>query len=237
MYVPDHFALTDDDIAATLANMGAGDLVTVHDDGPDATFLPFHYSPEPTSEAPLGSLLTHVARNNRQWSQPRVGPSLVIVHAGDHYVSPSDLPGHDDARAIVPTWDYITVQAYGTLVVHDDQDWLRAQVNEITYRHEAAIGASWRVDDSPAQYVNRMIRAIVGLELRIERWVGKAKMSQNKQPEDVEAEITALERAASAGRSVYADLADFKRRVSLPHSLARRQTLADLEGRRPSSLG
>ncbi len=237
MYVPAHFALSDADIASILATMGAGDLVTVHEDGPDATYLPFHYDPEPGEGAPHGSLLTHVARNNRQWIEPCVAPSLVIVHAGDHYVSPSDLPGHDDARPIVPTWDYITVQAYGTLVVHDDVEWLRAQVNEITDRHEAAIGASWRVDDSPAQYVNRMIRAIVGLELRIERWVGKAKMSQNKTPADVEAEIAALDRAAARGHTTLSDLADFKRRVSLPHSIARKQTLADLEGRRPSSLG
>lgn len=231
MYVPEHFALSDDEIVSILASMGAGDLVTVHEDGPDATFLPFHYDPEPAADAPHGRLLTHMARNNGQWSRPRVAPSLVIVHAGDHYVSPSDLPGHDDARAIVPTWDYITVQAFGTLVVHDDVTWLRSQLNAITDRHEAAIGATWRVDDPPAAYVNRMIRAIVGAELRIERWVGKAKMSQNKTPEDVAAEIAALERQ---GRS---DLAAYKRYISLPHAIARRELMAEVAKQRPESLG
>lgn len=239
MYVPEHFALSDDDVAGILATMGAGDLVTVHEDGPDATYLPFHFDPRPSEEAPKGRLLTHLARNNPQTKRECIGQSLVIVHAGDHYVSPSDLPGHDDARAIVPTWDYITVQAYGRFVIRDDMEWVRAQVDLITDRHEAAIGKAWRVDDSPAPYVKRMMRAIVGAELLIDRWVGKAKMSQNKAPEDVRAEIDALDKAAAnTGRgNMMADLAEFKRRVSLPHAEARKQTLADLEGRRPSALG
>ena len=231
MYVPAHFALSDADIASLLATMGAGDLVTVHDNGPDATYLPFHYDPEPGEGAPHGSLLTHVARNNRQWSEPRVAPSLVIVHAGDHYVSPSDLPGHDEARPIVPTWDYITVQAYGTLVVHDDAAWLRGQVEALTDRHESVEGTAWRVGDAPELYLQRMTRAIVGLELQIERWVGKAKMSQNKTPDDVAAEIAALERQGRA------DLATYKRYVSLPHAIARRELMAEVAKQRPESLG
>lgn len=231
MYVADHFALNDDDIAAILSTMGAGDLITVHDEGPDATFLPFQYEPEAAQGAPHGRLLAHVARNNTQCSRPCVGPSLVIVHGGDHYVSPSYFPGHDEGRAVVPTWDYITVQAYGRLVVHDDAVWLRAHVEALTERHEAAEGSAWRVNEAPEEYLTRMTRAIVGLELLIERWVGKAKMSQNKTPEDVRAEIAALQRQGAA------ELAAYKQYVSLPHAIARRELMAQIAKQRPQSLG
>lgn len=253
MYVPAHFALPTDACIAILSRLGAADLITVHEDGPDATYLPLDYVPAggelPGGGAagPLGSLVGHVARNNQQASRTPSGPALVIAHAGDHYVSPIDLPSHADHGKIVPTWDYVTVHAYGELVHHEDPDWLLATMRTLTDRHEAdwAVGArgstgpggaagaggpggpgeTWTVEDAPREFVDRMVRAVVGLEVQVTRLVGKAKMSQNKAPADVEGEIAALSARGLDG------LAAYKRDVSLPAAIRRRELLADV-GRR-----
>ncbi|GAB48933.1 putative negative transcriptional regulator [Mobilicoccus pelagius NBRC 104925] len=259
VYVPAHFALTDAGCLRILARMGAGDLVTVHagDDGmpePDVTFLPWEYVPAPAGEPDgevtdasesigLGSLVGHLARNNLQVRRPVLGPATVVVHEGDHYVSPVDLPSHDDGGRVVPTWDYVTVHAHGELVLHDDPAWILATMRPLTDRHEhvwaeavpgmpatpgtsGGAGTTWSVDDAPQEFVDRMLRAVVGVELRLGRVVGKAKMSQNKTPADVAGEIDALE---ARGRD---DLAAFKREVSLPAAQRRHDLLADLRKRR-----
>ena len=241
MYVPAHFALTDAECAVVLARMGAGDLVTVHagEEGtpePDVTFLPWQYVPGPgelDSEDPgagLGSLVGHLARNNPQVRRPVIGPAIVVVHDGDHYVSPVDLPSHDDGR-VVPTWDYVTVHAHGELVLHDDPEWILASMAPLTDRHEhtwndaAGGGRTWTVEEAPPEFVERMLRAVVGVELRLTHLVGKAKMSQNKTPADVAGEIAALE---ARGRH---DLAAYKREVSLPAAQRRHDLLAGLRRR------
>ncbi|WP_313023371.1 FMN-binding negative transcriptional regulator [Mobilicoccus sp.] len=254
MYVPAHFALTDAECVGILTRMGAGDLVTVHagEDGtpePDVTFLPWEYVPGPGAAASeeagggevgggLGCLVGHLARNNPQVRRPVIGPATVVVHGGDHYVSPVDLPSHDDGGRVVPTWDYVTVHVHGELTVHDDPAWILDSMRPLTTRHEEdwaagdprgqASGAAptWAVDDAPQDFVDRMLRAVVGVELRISRLVGKAKMSQNKTPADVAGEIAALEARGLT------QLAAYKRDVSLPAAQHRHDLLADLRDRR-----
>ena len=85
MYVPQHFALSADDVSDLLSGIQAADLVTAHERGIVATYLPFVFDPDAGEH---GSLLTHVARNNRQWSDASTGEALVIVHGVDHYISP-----------------------------------------------------------------------------------------------------------------------------------------------------
>lgn len=246
VYVPAHFALTDAECVAVLTRMGAGDLVTVHageagTPEPDVTFLPWEYVPDPggvgAEEAGggLGRLVGHLARNNPQVRRPVIGPATVVVHDGDHYVSPVDLPSHDDGGRVVPTWDYVTVHAHGEFVLHDDPEWILATMRPLTDRHEVAWasgapeggdGGTWRIEDAPEEFVTRMLRAVVGVELRLTRLVGKAKMSQNKTPADVAGEIEALE---ARGRH---DLAAYKREVSLPAAQRRHDLLAGLRERR-----
>lgn len=240
MYVAAHFALTEHDCLRILADVGAADLVTVHEEGPDATYLPLDLVragatlPDGRAPGPLGSLVGHVARNNPQGLRAPIGPALALAHAGDHYVSPADLPSHagpdgTGSGTVVPTWDYVTVHAYGDLVLHDDPAWILSTMRALTERHERAWALpgspTWSVDDAPADFTERMIRGVIGIELRIDRLVGKAKMSQNKAPADVAGEIAALE-----ARGMH-ELAAYKRDVSLPAAQARADLLADV-GRR-----
>lgn len=214
MYVPAHFALPDADALAVLAAAGACDLVTTGPDGLTATYLPFQHEPG----AGLGSLTAHLARNNDQWRH--TGEALVIAHGPDHYVSPAWLPSLADNPRQVPTWDYVTVHAYGELVVHDDVDWLRAHVRALTERHEAGEATPWRVEDA-GDYAERMLRAVVGVEVRLTRVVGKAKMAQNKPPADVEALAAYVEASDPEG-------ARYLREVSLPAACRRAGVLDDV---------
>jgi transcriptional regulator len=224
VYVAQHFSMPPEEVRSLLEGSGAADLVTAHPDGMVATYLPFVFDPDAGEH---GALLTHVARNNSQARDPVVGEALVIVHGPDHYVSPRWLPSLATAGTVVPTWNYATVHAYGSLVVHDDPDWTRVVVDRMTAAHEH----QYSVDQVPADYVERMLRAVVGLEIRLTRVEAKAKMSQNKAPDDVRGIIDGLHDEAVGGQPgapgngqpgspAGADPSDAERRADLLAALA-----------------
>ena len=219
MYVANHFAMAPEEIRALLSGIAAADLVTAHASGVVATYLPFVFAPELGEH---GALLTHVARNNSQAREPVNGEALVIVHGADHYVSPRWSPSLAETGRVVPTWNYLTVHAYGTLTVHDDASWVEAVVRRMTSAHEDA----YSVDEVPGEYVERMLRAVVGIEVRLTRVLAKAKMGQNKSPEDVQGIITGL-RGDLADEDAAAT-ADWMQQHSLPAAQRRADLLAGL---------
>ncbi|WP_029211225.1 FMN-binding negative transcriptional regulator [Arsenicicoccus bolidensis] len=233
MYVPAHFAMTDDQVRELLRTCEMGELVTHGEDGLHATPLPWLYDEQ---AGPLGTLVAHVARTNHQWQHvnPQVGSgavarsseAMVMLRGPDHYVSPGWLPSKAEHGRVVPTWDYLTVHAYGPLVAVDDPDRVRDAVTRLTARHETGRPEPWTPDEAPAPWLEGQLRAIVRIEVPITRWVAKAKMSQNKTPADVEAEIAALR---GSGRQ---EAAAYKQAVSLPAAQRRAQVLADVGRRR-----
>ena len=184
MYVPAHFAMTEEQIRDRLLHLGSADLVTLHDDGMVATYLPSSIDPEPGEH---GALLAHVARNNTQWSRQSIGESLVIAHVSDHYVSPSWLPSAAGHANATPTWDYVTVHSTASSSRMTTRSGREDVVRRLTERQESELEVHWSVDDTDEGFIEAMLRAVVGIELRITRIEGKAKMSQNKPVEDVEA--------------------------------------------------
>jgi transcriptional regulator len=198
VYIPEHFAADPQAVRELLANLGAADLITVTDEGMLATFLPLLYDP---SIGEHGALLGHVARNNDQWRRPAHGEALVIAHGVDGYVSPSYYATKAEHGRVVPTWNYVTAQVYGSLVVHDDPAWVADLVRRLTDRHEAGREHPWSVDDAPAPYVQGQMRAIVGVELRISRVEAKAKLSQNRPAADIDGVIAGLEADGADGHA------------------------------------
>jgi transcriptional regulator len=185
MYVPSHFAASEAEQARLLAELTAVDLVTTGPVGLQASFLPMLY------DAEAGSLVGHLARNNPHWqaaADPGCGESLAIVRGPDCYVSPSWYPSKAEHGRVVPTWNYLTLQVFGRLVVHQDTEWLRALVTRLTDHHEARrtdqLGGRWAVSDAPAAFLDGQLRAIVGVELVISRIEAKAKLSQNRPAAD-----------------------------------------------------
>ena len=163
-----------------------GQLVTVGPDGvPDVTAVPIlHHATGNLTGDPdhrggdLGSIVMHLARPNQQWRH--TGPGLLVLVGPDAYVSPRDMPSARQAT-VVPTWNYRTVHIRGDLVSHPDPAWTRAAVDLLTVRHEPE-GLFGEHDQAA---LDRMVRAIVGVELVITEVIGKDKLSQNKSSADI----------------------------------------------------
>lgn len=227
MYVPNHFAMSSEQVHELLTGLGAADLVTAHASGLAATYLPFVFDPD---RGEHGTLLTHVARNNPQCSDPVLGEALVIVHGADHYVSPRWLPSLARDGRVVPTWNYLTVHAYGELVVHDDATWTEDAVRRLTDAHET----TYSVDQVPGEHLERMLRAIVGIEIQLTRVEAKAKMSQNRSPEDVRGIVDGLRTEAGEGGGDWAAelTATWMADHSVPAAERRYAPMDDLRGAR-----
>lgn len=185
MYVPGHFEETRlDELHRLVDENPFGALVVRGPNGLDANHLPFLLEP---SAGAHGRLLAHVARANPLWREAKDGDeALVIFRAEDAYVSPNWYPSKHEAHRQVPTWNYRVVHVHGTLAIRDDERFVRGVVARLTRVHEARTGsaAPWRMGDAPADYLDRMLAAIVGIEVEITAIVGKWKLGQNKDERD-----------------------------------------------------
>lgn len=195
MYIPDYFRPADADIQAFLRDIGAVHLVTSTAKSLLATLLPMAYD-APGIRSGLGefgALLGHVAIKNDQWREPAIGEALAILGGPDAYITPSWYASKREHGRVVPTWNYRLIHAHGRLIIHDDPAWLEANVRRLSAKHEAEREHPWAVDDAPRPYVEGQLRAIVGVELLIDRIEAKDKLSQNRSEADIDGVIAGLE--------------------------------------------
>ncbi len=211
MYVPAHFKPDDAEVLGLLRSGRAANLITATAEGLLATMLPLvHDGPGARAGlGPWGALLGHVARNNAQWKTPAIGEAMVILAGPDAYISPAWYATKREHGRVVPTWNYITVHAYGRLVIHDDPVWVEANVRRLSDHHEGPRAEPWSVDDAPERYIDGQLRAIVGVEILIDRVEGKWKLSQNRSEADIAGAIEGLE--ATGERDVAAAMRDLGR--------------------------
>ena len=183
MYIPPAFAETRLPVLHdAVRGAGLANLVTMGSGGLFATPLPFLLDAE---AGPNGTLLGHLARANPQWRSfdPAI-PALAIFTGPDSYVTPSWYETKRETGKVVPTWNYVTVHAYGTLEVFEDAGGLLDAVTRLTERHEGARAAPWAVADAPPDFVRSQLKGIVGIRLAITRLEGKWKVSQNRPAAD-----------------------------------------------------
>jgi transcriptional regulator len=209
--MPRSFAVDDGAAAVFLAAIVVGDLVTATADGLVATFLPLLYD---DTRGEQGALLGHVARANDHWKRAPVADSMVIAHGVDAYVSPGWYASKAEHGKVVPTWDYTTAHVYGELLIHDDPEWVDDVVRRLTVRHEAGRREPWSVDDAPAAFHKRQLRAIVGVELVVRRVEAKFKMSQNRPQADIDGVVAGL--TANGASDVAAIVERLRPRASRP---------------------
>jgi transcriptional regulator len=167
---------------ALIASHPLGALVLHTGAGLDAQHIPFEIAP-PTRDAPFGVLRAHVARANPVWRQDGAD-ALVLFQGPSAYISPSSYEQKKVDGKVVPTWNYAIVHAHGRLHAIDDRDWLRALIERLTSQHEAGRAEPWAVADAPDDYIDGLLKAIVGIEIAVTRLEGKWKMSQNRSVED-----------------------------------------------------
>jgi transcriptional regulator len=185
MYMPRHFAENRPEVLqALMAEHPLATLVWQDASGPQAEHIPLRYVANPDPELP-GVLRGHVARANPLWwTHDATQWVLAIFQGPQAYISPSLYPSKQEHGRVVPTWNYAVVHARGQLAVHEDPAWLHALVTELTDHHEAERAQPWAVNDAPAEYIEGLTRAIVGIEIAVQRLEGKWKVSQNRPPAD-----------------------------------------------------
>ena len=200
LYVPRSNAVDDEqEIRDMVAGIGTAQLVTVGAEGyPLATLLPIVWDGD--------TVIAHMARANAHWKQIEPDtPALLVVTGPQAYISPSWYLSKAEHGKVVPTWNYSVVQLSGRARVHDDADWLRTAVDTLTELHEAGRSAPWSSSDAPEEFIHGQLRAIVGVEIAVERVVAKAKLSQNRSEADRGGVVAGLRREPSAGALAVAE--------------------------------
>jgi transcriptional regulator len=197
MYLPSHFEERDPErLRRFIREHPLGTLVTLTPTGLDANHIPFLLLADSTGAA--ATLHGHISRANPLWRD--LGPdsqALVIFHGPDSYVSPSWYPSRRETAKVVPTWNYAVAHAHGTLRVIEDVVWLRSHVEALTQEHEGAREMPWAVADAPADFVDRLLGGIIGIEISVTRLAGKWKVSQNRSAADRAGVVEGLEREGS----------------------------------------
>jgi transcriptional regulator len=202
VYIPPLFKEDRIDVLhAAIRGSGLATLVTLTANGLIASHVPMLLDPVPT---PYGALLGHVARPNPQarGSVPGV-QALAIFRGPDAYITPSWYATKRENGKVVPTWNYVAIHAYGPVEFFDDTERLRSIVTRLTEREERAWAEPWTVTDAPADFIDGMLKGIVGFALPIARLEGKWKMSQNRPAQDRAGVVAGLE---AAGREDVAAL-------------------------------
>jgi transcriptional regulator len=199
MYNPPYNRVEEDEALAMIATSGFGHLVSIGPDGLAATALPF------LADITSGKvrLRAHFARANSHWRDLDGCDAVIIFTLADGYVSPAWYPSKAEHGKVVPTWNYEVVQAHGTVAVHDEVEWLRSLVTDLTDQHEAERSATegvpaWHVTDAPDDYIDKNLKAIVGIEVAVSRIEGKRKLSQNRSAADQSGVVAGLQRLGTA---------------------------------------
>lgn len=183
MYQPPHFR--EEDLATQHALIRAhplGLLITAGAEGPTANALPFLLIDRPGAK---GILQAHMARPNNQWREIAAGaPVLVVFQGVENYITPSWYETKRETGKVVPTWNYVVVQAGGMVRLIDDRGWLAGQVAELTNVHESGREKPWQVSDAPDAFIEAQLKGIVGMEIELTDIAGKWKVSQNRPVPD-----------------------------------------------------
>ena len=192
MYIPKHFLVEDQAVLAQLiSEYPLATIVANLDSHFEINHLPLMFSPDKTK------LYGHVAKMNPLVKVASSNKTSVtaIFNGPNAYVTPSWYPSKQESGKVVPTWNYAAVHAEGSIKLIEDAQWLRSHVSQMTNIHEPTYQSNWKLDDAPEEYVQMMLKAIIGIEIEVGSLVGKFKLSQNRPAEDYDAVVEQLEKS------------------------------------------
>lgn len=189
MYTPAPFAETQTDVLYEFVRQHPLGVLISHSEpaGLMASHIPM------LADSSTGILRCHMARANRQWESLDRAEVLVVFTGPEHYISPSWYPSKQEHGKVVPTWNYAAVHVSGRASIFEGEA-LHPHLRQLTLAHESTHGLAWSVDDAPGSYIEGLTKAIVGIEIRVERIEGKWKMSQNRPAADQRGVVEGLQR-------------------------------------------
>ena len=194
MYLPNYHRFTDRDAILSLIESHALGAWVCHCDGDlVANHLPFFLD---RTRGANGTLMGHVSRANGVWRALAADtPSIVMFRGPQSYISPGWYPGKVAHGEVVPTWDYAVAHAHGVARVIEDRDWMLGMLGRLTNAQESSRAEPWQVGDAPGAYIDKLLRAIVGIEIPIDALEGKLKLSQDEALPDRIGTVTGLQTA------------------------------------------
>lgn len=150
------------------------------------------------NEGTYGVIECHLARPNPHCKDLADGNETLMIFQGPQgYITPNWYPSKAQHGKAVPTWNFAVVHAYGRLEVMKDKDWLLQHVTELTAQQESNEAKPWTPSDAPNNYIEVMLRGIVGFRFAITRLEGKWKMSQNRDLQDQAGVVEGLRKRAN----------------------------------------
>lgn len=150
------------------------------------------------NEGTYGVIECHLARPNPHCKDLADGNETLMIFQGPQgYITPNWYPSKAQHGKAVPTWNFAVVHAYGRLEVMKDKDWLLQHVTELTAQQESNEAKPWTPSDAPNNYIEVMLRGIVGFRFAITRLEGKWKMSQNRDMQDQAGVVEGLGKRAN----------------------------------------
>ena len=190
MYIPSIFEERRPEVLYELVRrFPLATVITNSSLGLEANHIPLQWNMDKNLEgtSPKGTLRGHIAKANNLWRQATDGSEVLVVFQGpEHYVSPNWYPSKQQHGEVVPTWNYAVVHIYGQIRWIHDTPWLKDFLKQLTESHESAQPVPWHMSDAPEAYIDRMLKAVVGLEIVVDRVLGKWKVSQNRSSSDRE---------------------------------------------------
>jgi transcriptional regulator len=202
MYIPKHFEETRLHVLHAMIRANPlSTIVTLVGNQFNANHIPM------VLDADTGVLRAHIARANLLWKafNQDIG-CLVIFQGPASYISPSYYPSKLETEKVVPTWNYAVVHVHAQLKVIDDAKWILNQINDLTNQQESPRDTPWQVSDAPKEYVEKLLQALIGLELTITQIEGKWKVSQNQKPADHQGVIDGLTKEGTENAAMMATL-------------------------------
>jgi transcriptional regulator len=192
MYLPKHFSVDDPALLAQLISEYPLATIVGNLDGQlEVNHVPLMLSTDKSK------LYGHIARINPliKIAQSNNNAVTVIFNGPNAYITPAWYPSKKETGKVVPTWNYAVVHVQGQIKLIDDPQWLRSHVAQMTNIHEPTYQSDWELDDAPEEYVQMMLKAIIGIEIDVQSLTGKFKLSQNRPPEDYDAVVEQLEQS------------------------------------------
>ncbi|QWD97213.1 FMN-binding negative transcriptional regulator [Polynucleobacter sp. MG-6-Vaara-E2] len=192
MYLPKHFSVDDPALLAQLiAEYPLATIVGSLENQLEINHLPLMLSSDRTK------LYGHIARVNPLVKVAGSSNTSVtaIFNGPQAYVTPAWYPSKKETGKVVPTWNYAVAHAQGNIKLIEDAQWLRSHVAQMTNIHEPTYQSNWKLDDAPEDYVQMMLKAIIGIEIEVKSLVGKFKLSQNRPAQDYAAVVETIEKS------------------------------------------
>jgi len=185
MYIPEYFKNENiEAVKAFIDENGFAILISQVDGKPWATHIPLILSKDPDGK---DILIGHISKANNQWKNFEKNMEILAVFSGPHAYISSSWYDHEN----VPTWNYLAVHVYGKIRIVEG-DTQKKYLSNLVNKYESDMPCPVSVDNMSKEFIENLMRGIVGFEIEIIDIQAAIKLSQNRDDKNYERIINGL---------------------------------------------